>query len=89
MFLVCHNLPKYLGWQNGAEQIKIKNLFRNCGGIRATMGEMKLETARTNLKQALAKIKADQTTVAICLNILESAVEAATVEAVAKLIKQR
>lgn len=53
------------------------------------MGEMKLETARTNLKSTLAKIKADQTTVAICLNILESAVEAATVDAVAKLIKQR
>ncbi len=50
---------------------------------------MKLDRARTNLKQALSKIKADQTTVAICLNILESAVEAATVDAVAKLIKQR
>lgn len=51
--------------------------------------KMKLDRARTNLKQALAKIKADQTTVNICLNILESAVEAATVDAVAKLIKQR
>ena len=55
----------------------------------STRYTMKLDRARTNLKQALAKIKADQITVAICLNILESAVEAATVEAVAKLIKQR
>jgi len=50
---------------------------------------MTLETARTHMKAALKKINADQTTVAICLNLLESVDESARVETLLALTKSK
>lgn len=50
---------------------------------------MTLETARTHMKKALKKCNADQVTIAMCLNLLESVDESARVEAVVAITKKR